>query len=56
MGVVKSIQNLTRKMNVFNAPLGLFDELNGVVVGYADCYSKGPGFESRVSHGPCQKV
>jgi hypothetical protein len=33
-----------------------FDNLNGVVVGYADCYSKGPRFESRVSHGPFQKV
>jgi hypothetical protein len=32
------------------------DNLNGVVVGYADCYSKGSGFESRVSHGPFQKV
>jgi hypothetical protein len=32
------------------------DDLNGVVVSNADCYSKGPGFESRVSHGPFQKV
>jgi hypothetical protein len=32
------------------------DDLNSVVVGYADCYSKGPGFESRVSHGLFQKV
>jgi hypothetical protein len=33
------------------------DDLNGEVVGYAgDCYSKGPRFESRVSHGPFQKV
>jgi hypothetical protein len=35
------------------------DDLNGVVivvVGYADGYSKGPGFESRVSHGPFKKV
>jgi hypothetical protein len=31
-------------------------DLNGVVVSNADCYSKGPGFESRVSHGPFQKV
>jgi hypothetical protein len=30
--------------------------LNGVVVSNADCQSKGPGFESRVSHGPFQKV
>jgi hypothetical protein len=33
-----------------------FDDLNGVVVSNADCYSKDPGFESRVSHGPFQKV
>jgi hypothetical protein len=33
-----------------------FDDLNGVVVSNADCQSKGPGFESRVSHGPFQKV
>jgi hypothetical protein len=26
----------------------LFDDLNGVVVGYAHCYSKGPGFEFRI--------
>jgi hypothetical protein len=32
------------------------DDLNGVVVSNADFYSKGPGFESRVSHGPFQKV
>jgi hypothetical protein len=32
------------------------DDLNGVVVSNADCQSKGPGFESRVSHGPFQKV
>jgi hypothetical protein len=32
------------------------DDLNGVVVSNADCYSKGSGFESRVSHGPFQKV
>jgi hypothetical protein len=32
------------------------DDLNCVVVSNADCYSKGPGFESRVSHGPFQKV
>jgi hypothetical protein len=32
------------------------DDLNGVVVSNADCYSKGLGFESRVSHGPFQKV
>jgi hypothetical protein len=32
------------------------DDLNGVVVSNADCESKGPGFESRVSHGPFQKV
>jgi hypothetical protein len=32
------------------------DDLNGVVVGYADCYFKGPGFESWVSHCPFQKV
>jgi hypothetical protein len=32
------------------------EDLNGVVVGYADCYSKGPGFEFGVSHGPFQKV
>jgi hypothetical protein len=31
------------------------DDLNGVVIGYADCYSKGPGFEPRVTHGPFQK-
>jgi hypothetical protein len=30
-------------------------EINDIGV-YADCYSKGPGFESRVSHGPFQKV
>jgi hypothetical protein len=30
--------------------------LNVVVVSNADCQSKGPGFESRVSHGPFQKV
>jgi hypothetical protein len=29
-------------------------DLNGVVIG--DCYSKGPRFQSRVSHGPFQKV
>jgi hypothetical protein len=28
------------------------DDLNDVVVGYADCYSKDPGFESWVSYGP----
>jgi hypothetical protein len=32
------------------------DDLNGEVVSNADCQSKGPGFESRVSHGPFQKV
>jgi hypothetical protein len=32
------------------------DDLNGVVVSNADCLSKGPGFESQVSHGPFQKV
>jgi hypothetical protein len=32
------------------------EDLSDEVVGYADCYSKGPGFESRVSHGPFQKV
>jgi hypothetical protein len=32
------------------------DDLNGVEVGSANCYSKGPGFKSRVSHGPIQKV
>jgi hypothetical protein len=32
------------------------DDLNGVVVSNADCYSKGPGFESRLSHGHFQKV
>jgi hypothetical protein len=32
------------------------DDLNDVVVRNADCYSKGPGSESRVSHGPFQKV
>jgi hypothetical protein len=32
------------------------DDLNGVVVGYADYYFKDPGFWSRVSHGPFQKV
>jgi hypothetical protein len=32
------------------------DDLNGVVVSNADCKSKGPGFESRLSHGPFQKV
>jgi hypothetical protein len=32
------------------------DDLNGVMVGYADCYSEGLGFESRVIHGPFQKV
>jgi hypothetical protein len=31
-------------------------DLNGVVVGYADCYSKGLEFEFRVRHGPFQKV
>jgi hypothetical protein len=31
-------------------------DLNGVLVSNADCQSKGPGFESRVSHGPFQKV
>jgi hypothetical protein len=30
-------------------------DLNGIVIRYADCYSEGPGFESRVSHGPFQK-
>jgi hypothetical protein len=30
--------------------LPIKDDLNGVV------HSKGPGFESRVSHGPFQKV
>jgi hypothetical protein len=35
---------------------GRQDDLNGVVVSNADCQSKGPGFESRVSHGPFQKV
>jgi hypothetical protein len=34
--------------------LGGIDDLNGVVGGYADCYSKGPGFESRASHGPSE--
>jgi hypothetical protein len=33
-----------------------FDDLNGVVVSNADCYSKGAGFESWVSHGSFQKV
>jgi hypothetical protein len=36
--------------------LYVIDDLNGVVVWYADCYSKGPEFESRVSHGPFKKV
>jgi hypothetical protein len=35
---------------------GISDDLNGVVVGYTDCYSKGLGFKSRVSHGAFQKV
>jgi hypothetical protein len=34
----------------------MFDDLNDVLVGYADCYSKSPGFESLVSHGTFQKV
>jgi hypothetical protein len=34
----------------------LYDDLNGVVVSNADYKSKGPSFESRVSHGPFQKV
>jgi hypothetical protein len=32
------------------------EELNGIAVGYAECYSRGPGFESQVSHGSFQKV
>jgi hypothetical protein len=32
------------------------DDRNGVVFSNADCQSKGPGFESQVSHGPFQKV
>jgi hypothetical protein len=32
------------------------DHLNGVVVSNADCYSKGFGIESRVSHGTFQIV
>jgi hypothetical protein len=41
-------------LNIF-ASVGQ-NPLNDVVVGYADCYSKGPGFKSRVSHGHFQKV
>jgi hypothetical protein len=44
---------------VFDKPADLEklrDHLNGIVVWYADCYSKGLGFESRVSHGPFRKV
>jgi hypothetical protein len=38
------------------AALLAFDDLNVVVDGYADCYSKSLGFEFRVSHGRFQKV
>jgi hypothetical protein len=41
---------------IFQIYVVIFDDLNGVVVSNADCQSKGPGFESRVSHGPFQKV
>jgi hypothetical protein len=33
------------EMSVFHLSI---HDLNGVVVGYSDCYSKGPGFESQV--------
>jgi hypothetical protein len=46
-----SIRNL-----ILNSEKYTLDDLNGVVVECADCYSKGPGFESRVRHGPNQKV
>jgi hypothetical protein len=35
--------------------LGRYNDLIGVVIGYVDCYSKGPEFKARVSHGPFQK-
>jgi hypothetical protein len=45
-----------RPISILNGLSKMFDDLNGVVVSNADCQSKGPGFESRVSHGPFQKV
>jgi hypothetical protein len=46
----------TEAENTENNALKSMNDLNDVVVGYADCFSEGPGFESRVSHGPFQKV
>jgi hypothetical protein len=50
-----TIVHLINRSYIYNEFEGIGQTTQmGMDYGYADCYFKGPGFESRVSHGPFQ--